>query len=76
MKNIKLLGACCNYGQTRYGPRIAPYYVEQKLRIEIEKIKENNENNVFDYDLLYSTHNYNIHNNQNIITIGGDHSIS
>ena len=76
MKNIKLLGACCNYGQKRYGPRIAPYYVEQKLRIEIEKIKENNENNVFDYDLLYSTHNYNIHNNQNIITIGGDHSIS
>lgn len=76
MKNIKLLGACCNYGQTRYGPRAAPYYVETRLNKKFTKIKENGSTNVFDYDLLYSVHNYELNNNKNIITIGGDHSIS
>jgi len=76
MKNIKLLGACCNYGQRRYGPRVAPCYMEDRLNVQIEKIKENPVTNIFDYDLLYSTHNQNINNNKNIITIGGDHSIS
>jgi arginase len=76
MKNISLLGACCNYGQTRYGPRVAPYYVETRLNKKITKIKEINNTNVFDYDLLYSVHNDELNNNKNIITIGGDHSIS
>ena len=76
MFNMKLLGACCNYGQKRYGPRVAPYYIEKHLNLPIHKIKDNPLTNIFDYDLLYEVHNRELNQGKNIITIGGDHSIS
>jgi len=76
MNTIKLLGACCNYGQSRYGPRLAPYHMENRFTTVIEKVKEKTDTNIFDYDKLYYTHNKHLNMNKNIITIGGDHSIS
>jgi len=75
MKGVELLGACCNYGQKRYGPRMAPYAVEGKLGITMQKVKDDPTTQIFDYDLLYSTHSA-MSQKDNIVTIGGDHSIS
>jgi len=75
MKNVKLLGACCNYGQRRYGPKLAPYYVEDTLRVPVEKVREVPNTNVFDYDLLYQLHRTRSKDNH-VVTIGGDHSIA
>ena len=74
--NYKFLGACCSYGQKSYGPSVAPIYIEERLNMNMEKIRINPMNSVFDYDRLYSRHYELISENKNIITIGGDHSIS
>jgi arginase len=75
--NAKFLGACCSYGQKRYGPRVSPYFIEEHLRVDMEKIREHPYKSIFDYDLLYSKHNEYLQKySKNLITIGGDHSIS
>ena len=75
MKNVRMLGACCNYGQRRYGPRLAPYYIEDRMRVPVEKVKEKPDTNIFDYDMLYRVHRERSKDNH-IVTIGGDHSIA
>jgi TRAP-type C4-dicarboxylate transport system substrate-binding protein len=62
MFNMKLLGACCNYGQKRYGPRVAPYYIEKHLNLPIHKIKDNP---------LTNTYNFGVHNYHRYITLTG-----
>jgi arginase len=73
---VKFLGACCSYGQRRYGPRVAPYYIEDKIKVDMHKVREHPYKSIFDYDLLYNTHQDMLKDNNNVITIGGDHSIS
>jgi len=70
---VKIIGACCKYGQKRRGVELAPYIVEKALNISIAKIKDTDGS--FDYDSLYCLHQRELNSNL-VITIGGDHSIS
>lgn len=71
--STKLIGACCNIGQRKLGVDTAPHIMQKYYpQKEIEMIQ------TFDkdfYKTLFDHHNECLENN-NVITIGGDHSIS
>ena len=77
MNPIRIIGACCKFGQKRSGVEFAPYLVEKELNINMQKVgdKEFNDEICFDYDKLYDLHGHELKSNK-VLTIGGDHSIS
>ena len=73
-KNLKFIGACCKYGQTKDGVEQAPKIISnffKKKYFDFIDIQDEN-----GYIELFKLHNKYLQNSNNIITIGGDHSIS
>lgn len=71
--STKLIGACCNIGQQKLGVESAPHIMQKFYpKKKIEMIQT--EGSGF-YKALFDHHNECLENN-NVITIGGDHSIS
>jgi len=73
MNPIRIIGACCKFGQKRSGVELAPYLIEKELNINMQKVIDTE--SCFDYDKLYDLHGHELKSNK-VLTIGGDHSIS
>lgn len=73
----KIIGACCNHGQPKIGTHIAPAYLyDQSIHKHPMRYVKKFDDTGTGYRDLYNLHNSYLHNNNKVITIGGDHSIS
>ena len=73
----RVIGACCNHGQPKLGTNKAPYYIHKYLSSNLDMdIIEGFDTSGQGYNHLFALHNHYLQLQHNVITLGGDHSIS
>lgn len=80
LKNLSIISALCHIGQKKKGVMNGSYHIDKLIKKNNTKYNITNffiDSECFCYKQLYNTHN-NLLNlyDKNIITLGGDHSIS